>query len=614
MAIQMTGLAGFDWHALIDQLIQIESYPLRNIKQRIDANEAKKEAWSKFDAFLKDLRGAGQKLLDRAAFDKVSASVSTTSSGVTPFKATVSGNASAGSHQIEVVSLAEAEVYASQGFESSTNALNFAGNLTINGKTISIDADNSLAAIRDAINAADAGVSASILETIPGMEYKLVIKSDTKGAEGIELGDPDGIAAQLGLSITVEGKDAILVIDGLEVRRKSNTITDVVPGVTLELYRTSQGETVSLTLTQDQEGIAKLVESWIDAYNQIKIFINTQQTAPEEGKTAPPLFGDSGIKSANSALQSALGFDLYELGITRTNDGLLDFDKDRFLERLATDPDHIKKLFQVVSRSTNPDLNPIHIPVTAVAGLYEIEITSVATRATLAGGGFDGIFNVTGAGNRTISITDAYSGQTLNFVVLDGESTADIVSRLNQELAAQGIGIQASVSSDGTNITLTHNQYGAQHGFSIQYSDPDLDQLGLAQGEYRGTDVQGTVNGRPATGSGQELVSEEGLRILYTGTTTGKVGAVDVSIGAAARTEAAIYGIALDQNSTIATSKTSIDQIINRLQTQKLRIEAQLEQRRALLERQFLAMERMISAMQSQNAFITAGLGGLLRF
>lgn len=609
----MTGMAGFDWHTLVDQLIQVESYPLRNIDKRIDAGEARKEAWSKFDSLLKDFRAASRDLLDRGAFNKASATVGTASTGASPFKATVTGSVALGSHRIEVVSLAEAEVYSSAGFSSSTDALNVVGSFTINGKTINVNAGDSLSSIRDAINSANAGVSASVLETVSGAEYKLVIKSDTRGAEGIEYSDA-GVGALLGLSVTVEGTDAELVVDGLTVKRKSNTITDVIQGVTLDLYSESHGEKVSLTLASDQEGITESVEKWIDAYNQVKIFINQQQTAPEEGRNAPPLFSDSGLKSAESALQSAIGFDLYRLGITRTNDGLLDFDKDKFMEQFNSDPESVELLFQRASSSTNPELTGIYIPVEAKAGTYDVSITSVATRASLSGTGFDGTFNATGSGDRTLSITDASSGKTLDFVVMDAESVSDLVSRLNQELKDQGIAITASVATDGVNISLAHDRYGSEHGFSLSYTDPNLDQLGLAQGAYSGTDVQGTINGQAATGAGQELVSDEGVRFRYTGVATGAVGSVEVTTGAAARVEAAIYGIALNEDSMIVTSKSGIDRMIDRLEEQKLRIEDRLLQRRALLERQFYRMEQLLSAMQSQNAFIMAGLGNLMMF
>ncbi|MFS8630611.1 MAG: hypothetical protein LOD92_05575, partial [Bacillales bacterium] len=62
---------------------------------------------------------------------------------------------------------------------------------------------------------------ASILETAPGTEYKLILKSNTKGAEGIDYIDA-GAGTLLGLSVAVEGADAVVVVDGIEVKRKSN--------------------------------------------------------------------------------------------------------------------------------------------------------------------------------------------------------------------------------------------------------------------------------------------------------------------------------------------------------------------------------------------------------
>lgn len=612
MTIQMTGLTGFDWRALVDQLMQVESYPLQNIQKRVDSQEAKKEAWSKLDSLLKDLRTASQKLLDRSAFSKTNATVGTTSSGNSPFKATVTGNAATGFHQIEIVSLAEAEVMASHGFASSTSALNVSGSFMINGKTIMIDANDSLATIRDVINAAGAGVSASVVETVPGSEYKLVIKSDTQGEAGIDYIDAFGTGASLGLSVVVDGADAVLVVDGLEVRRTANTVTDVIEGVTLELYRTSGGEKVSLALSPDRDAIAEVVDAWVKAYNETKRFINDQRTAPQEGAKAPPLFSDSGLRQAERSLQSALGFDLSILGITRTKEGLIEFDKHTFLTQLEADPESLKALFQATSTSTDPELAAFYIPNHATPGTYEIEITSLATRATLSGAGFGGTFIATGGGDRTLSIQDANSGKVLNFVLTDGEAVSDIVARLNQAFEEEGIAIMASVNPDETNLTLTHERYGSAHGFTLSYTDPDLDQLGLAQGSVLGSDVQGKINGQMATGSGQDLVSEDGIRFQYTGATTGLIGRVDVAIGAAARMESTVYRLMLGDDSIVQVSKSGIDNIIHRLQGQKTRIEDRLAQRRAMLEKQFLRMEQVMSMLQSQNAYLMASLGGLM--
>ncbi len=192
-----SGLAsGIDFRTLVDQIIQLESRPIRSMEQRISEAEARATAWGQFRSRVEALQAQVKELADGSAFDQFITSVTTVGGTANPLSASASEQALPGSYQVRVLQLAAAEKLGSDVFSSRTAALGLSGEILVNGTAVTISASDSLDDVVAALNrvntGADAtGVTATILQTAAG-SYRILLTSDAAGSEGIDLADVTG--------------------------------------------------------------------------------------------------------------------------------------------------------------------------------------------------------------------------------------------------------------------------------------------------------------------------------------------------------------------------------------------------------------------------------------
>jgi flagellar hook-associated protein 2 len=262
---------------------------------------------------------------------------------------------------VEVVSLARAQKLAGTAVADPAVALNMTGTFSLNGVTVSVVATDTLNDVRDKINAGNTGltpskVSASILTVAPG-DNRLVLTSDTAGAAGITHADTTGsVLAGLGLTggseVLVTGTDAHVRIDGLDIVRATNDITDVIPGVTLSLQSEEPGTTVSLVVDRDATAALDAAKAFVDAYNATVKFLKAQQTP---GTDTPPLYGDSTLRTSRSAFSRGIvGLIVGDTTVATTGStagfsidktGVLTLDEKTFQAAFAGDQQSLESLF-----------------------------------------------------------------------------------------------------------------------------------------------------------------------------------------------------------------------------------------------------------------------------
>jgi len=244
-----------------------------------------------------------------------------------------------------------------------------AGTLSIASGAVNLDvtvnAEDSLTAIRDAINTQGAGqgISASI-ETVEGGAARLVVSSNSANAVTVTSSSPDtglgdnslsalNSVAQTNAKTIDLAKSAKFTVDGLAVVKDSNTISDVIDGVTLSLVSAQSaddiaaGKTVTVTVGQDRNLVKANLQKFVDSYNKM-IQTTSELTAVVqvgEGKkpVTGPLLGDSSIRNLLSGMRKEMtqlgdGTDLRslaELGITTGKDGKLSLDSTKLDAALA---------------------------------------------------------------------------------------------------------------------------------------------------------------------------------------------------------------------------------------------------------------------------------------
>ena len=354
MGISSTGIgSGLDVNTIVTQLMNAERGPIGILQTKQTANNAKlsaygslKSAVSTFQTALKGLNAAG--LGARSA----------TSSSVTTLGVTAGTDAVPGSYAIEVTQLAKQTKLSSAG-HTDTAALMGAGTMSIQvgaKAAVNIPAgDYSLDTLSKAINAAQAGVSATIVND--GSASRLVITATDSGvantvkitaAGGMGEFNFDPATPPTGpapvMAQNQAGQDAILKIDNIAITKPSNTITDAVSGLTLNLLQTTiAGSSVNVTVAADKAAAKTAVTGFVDAYTKLNSTIKTMTAYNATTKTGAVLNGESGAASIMTALRKELTAaatgagslkTLSDIGVAFQRDGTLAADDAKLTKAL----------------------------------------------------------------------------------------------------------------------------------------------------------------------------------------------------------------------------------------------------------------------------------------
>lgn len=347
------GATPIDVNNIVTQFMAIERQPLNALNSKGASYTAMLSAYGTIKGDLSSLQSATAALKLQSAFSVFKA----TPADTTVLGATADSTAVAGSYTVAINNRASAQTIMSANQASSTADIgNAATTLDITvgaGATVSVSiaANSTLEQVRDAINSANAGVSATIVNN--GAGYNLVYSAkDTGAANTISATSADGflsaIAGSAGMTETSAAKNASLTVNGVPVSSATNTVTGAIQGVTLNLTKDAGATTV--TVGRDVTAITATVNKFISAYNQLN---NDIRFTHAKGNK---LQSDSTVVSIqnqlNRILSSATGFSatggydyLAQVGITRQTDGNLSLDAATFESKLNSNLNGVVQLF-----------------------------------------------------------------------------------------------------------------------------------------------------------------------------------------------------------------------------------------------------------------------------
>ena len=359
--------SNLDLETMVTQLMQLERQPITQLQTRSASATTQLSALGSLKSALSNLQNAAKALTTGTNFNAFKTSVT----GSDVASATASGSAVAGQYSLEVTQLAQFQKVKSaavtNGGTIATGTLKLELGTTASGsfsadstKTTNIVIDssnNTLAGLRDAINASGAEVSASIVNE--GTSSRLVLTSKNSGTTNtFSLSGLDGFdynpASETGSMTTITAaQDAKLKIDSIEVTRSSNTITDAISGVTLNLTKTNVGAASTLSIATDTKAVEDKVSAFIKAYNDVNSYIRTQTAYDTTSKKAGALNGDSAVRSIQSQLRSTVSSTLSGGALTRMSDvgikiavdGSLSLDSTKFQAALADPTKNVAALF-----------------------------------------------------------------------------------------------------------------------------------------------------------------------------------------------------------------------------------------------------------------------------
>ena len=419
--------SGLNVTQIVDALVDAERVPKQ---KKID--EAKDTATVKISALgsLKNELSVFQ--TNTAALDgQIGLALSSSTSNVT-LSRTDSSLASEFSHTINVSSIATGQVLnfdnGGSGFSSTTGDIGidsltidlgtwaagpaFTGNSTSSTLSLTTGA-TSLTDVRDAINNAAIGVTASIIEVSTG-SYSLMVKSP-EGAENamrittslsgaavdVMKYDPENNDGALKDSATevVSASDAVFTIDGIAITRSSNTITDLFSGVTLELDNVSasdMGTDQVISSRYSKTDALATLETVVSEVNYLLSFLKEQSKPGTNGEDGGPLHGDHFIRYTESKIKNLTstpiaGYDdtdlyLSSFGVVTELDGTLSIDKTRFNEYFESYPEHFAAVTTSMIRTGDAGVTGSAGTDLFTPGVYGFTLSGGAASLTDASG------------------------------------------------------------------------------------------------------------------------------------------------------------------------------------------------------------------------------------
>lgn len=393
MAISSLG-SGMDIPSLVAQLVAAERAPTENrIARGENAAKTQLSAIGSLKSVFSNLKSALDKLRKEDGSNARTASVPEKA----PFTASAGTSAAVGEYEIEVLALASAHKLTSAGMPADTKL--GTGTLVIEAGDEKIEVEikegrNTLADIRSAINTAAAGkgVQASLVNADDGQH--LVLTATDTGSEGklriTTQGGNGGLSAlvydpgvQTSMTETVAATDARVKVDGLERTSSSNSLTDLLPGVTLTLTEAKPDETFTLKVGTDDAALQKALQAFVGAYNATISMSKAVTAYNTETNTASALTGDSMVRGLQSQLRNLASeqvVDFKALGLSINTDGTLKLDSTQLAKGLAEDPGALSRLFSGEEEGYGPGLEKLLDSVLEDDGLLDSRSDSLTAR------------------------------------------------------------------------------------------------------------------------------------------------------------------------------------------------------------------------------------------
>lgn len=403
-SISSSGIgSGLDVAGIIKQLMDVEKQPLSALNTKEASYQSKLTTYGTLKSAVASLQTAARALKSTTLYSNMSSS--TTDSSILTSSANTA--AQAGTYSIQVVDKAQVHAISSKAFSSITQDIAVANGKikielgTFSGGSFTVDPDkpaatiaisatgSSLEEIRDAINGANAGVRANLVyvgntgdpltsgyklaltSTATGakssikltvMDSSDVVQTDNTGLAKLSFNPASAEGAGKEFDVNTVAKDAHLKIDGLDIYRATNSISDAITGVTLNAVALG---TTSLTVRKDSAAAKGAMDSFVKAYNDVSKQLRDATAYDPKTKQASILTGDSGARSLQAAMREMIGTPrpsagsnisrLSDLGVALQRDGSLVFTSSKFEAAMVSSSANVGDLLSSTS-STAPGI------------------------------------------------------------------------------------------------------------------------------------------------------------------------------------------------------------------------------------------------------------------
>lgn len=385
--------SGFDTAKVVQQLVDLQARPIEINLAKRDNEVEKLTTFQDLKARLQTFRTTLNTINTTNRFISNQGDFTPTGTTISDIvDITPTSTATSGSFTLEVTSLAQEAKIASAGFQSITSAIPTGiFELKVGDQTtfINIDAtNNSLDGLRLAINNSGAEVTATFLDDgSSDTPLRLVISGNNTGAANtvdariFSVGLGSGETDVMTFTDTQTPKDAILKLDGIDISKASNTVSDIVPGTILQLNGTGTG---IINLTTDLGDITSKVTDFVNSYNDLIEYIQGQLTFDPDTLETGDLFGNFAVQNLQNTLRGVATGQvtgvtgqfqfLSQIGITTQSDGKLVLDTNKLSDSLTSDTVNVSQLFATRATTTNSNVSFVGLTNDTQAGIYELRV------------------------------------------------------------------------------------------------------------------------------------------------------------------------------------------------------------------------------------------------
>lgn len=391
--IQITGLvSGLDSSSIVQKLVELEKAPVVALENKQAAISDQVSAWQTFNTKLLTLNTATHKLNSNQRFRGTAGSFTNDVTGDPSIvNMTTTGNAGSGTYSFTVTNLAtQHKMQSTSGFNAATDSAGIDSMTITKGGVSQTFTQNSLQDISNAINSSSMGITATIVNggSSSAPSYKMLLASnDTGTSQSFTVSTVQGQNALgpnpnfLNFTTSQTAQDASITLDGMTVARSSNTVNDLLSGMSLSLTGTGSGK---ITLASDNASIVKNVQDFATAYNDVMDFARAQMTYTK-GQSTQPLFGNSTLLNIQQSLSgivsgpvSGLPADngytsLSQVGLTTDVSNRLTVDTAQLTQALSANATGVRRLFTPNAQGT---YTYVIATGATTSGVYDTQVVS----------------------------------------------------------------------------------------------------------------------------------------------------------------------------------------------------------------------------------------------
>ena len=654
--------SSLDVNGIVSKLMTVAQQPLTLLQQQASSYQSSISAYGSLQSALSQFQSSMSSLANASQYQSTSATSSN------PSVATVSATSAAiqGSYSLAVSQLAQSQQLLTSGVASASTAIGSGATTTLsfnfgtisggtlsggiysnatftsNGsgtQTVTINSsDNSLTGIANAINSANIGVTASIVNDGSATNpYHLLLTSTATGqSNSMQIsvsGDAtlssllsENPASNTGQSLTqtVAAQNANFTVDGVPITSASNTDSTAISGLSLNLLSTGSS---TVSVSTSTTGITNAVNQFVSAYNTVIQTLQSDTGYSTSTKQAGPLNGDPTVTGLLNQITGMLSQPvaggpsamdmLFQAGITLQGNGTLAVNSTQLQSAINANPTAFAGMFAQSGQATDSQINYSGSTSATQPGTYAVNITQLATQSNVAGtAALSSSTTITAGSNDTLQVQ--LDGNTENIVLPPGTYTpAQLASAVqsaingNTTFAAAGSSVTAGINASGA-LQLTSSRYGSASYINIIGGDGQSTLNFAGAIVNHGVDVAGSINGVTATGSGQTLTgatgnASAGLSINVVGGATGSRGTISYSTGYAYQFNQFMTNT-LGSTGIIQQATNNLNTLVQQNNQAQAAEQAQLNTLQAQYMAQFNALDTFMSSMTNTSNYLTQQL------